>query len=97
MRKQDLVARIGGEEFCVISPHTFRDGGGELAERIRSSIEARFRNQVDTGGTVSIGVAEFPLDAESINNLYDTADQAMFTAKRLGKNRVVFSNTTEHE
>jgi diguanylate cyclase (GGDEF)-like protein len=97
VRKQDLVARIGGEEFCVISPHTFRDGGGELAERIRSSIEARFRNQVETGGTVSIGVAEFPLDAESINNLYDTADQAMFTAKRLGKNRVVFSNTTEHE
>ena len=95
VRKQDLVARIGGEEFCVILPHTYREGGRELAERIRSSIEAVFRNQVETGGTVSIGVAEFPLDADLINDLYDTADKAMFTAKRLGKNKVIVANATE--
>jgi len=96
VRKQDLVARIGGEEFSVILPHTYRDGGVELAERIRSSIEARFRNQVETGGTVSIGVAEFPLDSETINDLYDTADKAMFTAKHMGKNLVVAADATEH-
>jgi len=96
VRKQDLVARIGGEEFCVILPHTYRVGGGELAERIRSSVEARFRNQVETGGTVSIGVAEFPLDADSISSLYDSADQAMFKAKRLGKNMVVVAGATEY-
>jgi len=88
IRQPDLVARIGGEEFSVILPHTQRAGGRDLAERIRKSIEAHFFGQVAAGSTVSIGVAEFPLDADSIETLYERADLAMFKAKRLGRNRV---------
>jgi diguanylate cyclase (GGDEF)-like protein len=96
VRQPDLVARIGGEEFCVILPHTIQDGGQDLADRIRKSIEANFLEAVEPGGTVSIGVAEYPLDADSIKDLYEMADQAMFAAKRLGKNKVVIANGMEN-
>lgn len=95
VRQPDLVARIGGEEFSVILPHTIQMGGQDLAERIRKSIEARFFGSQDAGSTVSIGVAEFPLDADSVQKLFDSADKAMFAAKHLGKNKVVTTNGME--
>jgi diguanylate cyclase (GGDEF)-like protein len=92
VRQPDLVARIGGEEFCVILPHTMKVGGHELAERIRETVEQAFDGSSDPASTVSIGVAEYPRDANSLSKLYSTADQAMFTAKKTGKNRVVLAN-----
>ena len=88
VRDQDIVARVGGEEFGVILPHTSREGAKEFAERIRRSIEEAFKDKFEVGRTVSLGVAEYPLDASTIQDLYDAADQAMFAVKTSGKNRV---------
>lgn len=88
VRDQDVVARVGGEEFGVILPHTSREGAKEFAERIRRSIEEAFKDKFDVGKTVSLGVAEYPLDASTLQDLYEAADQAMFAVKNSGKNRV---------
>ena len=95
VRQPDLVARIGGEEFGVILPHTTQIGGQDLAERIRKSIEAKFLGAHNGGCTVSIGVAEFPLDADALKTLYDAADKAMFAAKNSGRNKVVLAKGLE--
>ena len=89
------MARIGGEEFGVILPHTTQIGGQDLAERIRKSIEAKFLGAHNGGCTVSIGVAEFPLDADALKTLYDAADKAMFAAKNSGRNKVVLAKGLE--
>lgn len=88
VRSSDLSARIGGEEFSVIMPHTSRLGAQDLAERIRRRIEHAFFEVYAVGQTVSIGVAEYPLDAGSLTALFDAADKALFLAKRSGKNQV---------
>jgi diguanylate cyclase (GGDEF)-like protein len=88
VRLPDMVARIGGEEFTVILPHTSKKGGINLAERIRESVAHEFRGQFYPGSTVSIGVATYPEDAASIKGLYIAADNAMFDAKGRGKNKV---------
>ncbi len=88
VRESDIVARIGGEEFSVILPHTTCLGAVELAERIRMNVENAFKDKFIAGGTISIGVAEFPRDGENPGTLFDAADQVMFQAKRSGKNRV---------
>ena len=88
IRDQDIVARVGGEEFCLILPHTARTGAVELAERIRRSIESAFKGQFEFGHTVSLGVAEFPGDVGTIEELFELADQAMFHIKNSGKNQV---------
>ncbi|MCB2178607.1 diguanylate cyclase [bacterium] len=91
-RMPDQVSRIGGEEFSVILPHTIKAGGYELAERIRATIAEEFIERDDPACSVSIGIAEFPQDAENLQTLYNLADRAMFIAKNLGKNRVIIAN-----
>ncbi|MFN2146039.1 MAG: GGDEF domain-containing protein, partial [Anaerolineales bacterium] len=88
VRESDIVARIGGEEFSVILPHTTCLGAAELAERIRVNVEKAFKDKFQNGGTISIGVAEFPRDGGNPGALFDAADQVMFQVKRTGKNRV---------
>jgi diguanylate cyclase (GGDEF)-like protein len=88
VRETDVVARIGGEEFSVILPHTSRDGAIEMAERVRKNIEAAFESKISAGGTVSIGVAEYPRDGDNPADLFDAADLVMFRIKRSGKNQV---------
>ena len=88
VREPDLVARIGGEEFSVILPHTSREGAVELAERVRSNVEAAFKDKFEVGRTVSIGVAEYPRDGGNPADLFDAADLVMFRIKRSGKNQV---------
>lgn len=91
VRSMDVVARYGGEEFAVILPHTGKKGAFVIAERIRKNVgEAR----VSIGDgfdctTISLGVAEYPNDAQNIDDLIDKADKAMYSAKKMGKNRVV--------
>jgi diguanylate cyclase (GGDEF)-like protein len=92
LRTVDIAARYGGEEFVVICPETQRDQAVALAERLRATIAAA---DFDSGGpiphkiTVSVGVASFPLDADTKGALVDAADQALYEAKRSGKDRVV--------
>jgi two-component system cell cycle response regulator len=86
-RTVDCVARYGGEEFSVVLPETDMAGALEVAERIRARIEGvDFPNRRIT---VSIGVAEFPRDAETTNEIIVVADEALYVAKRQGRNQVV--------
>ena len=89
LRESDTVYRYGGEEFTVILPNTDLEGGINLAERIRTYVEnASPSNSRQPGFTVSIGVAELPGNASDAVSLLKAADDAMFTAKRRGKNLV---------
>ena len=82
IRAHDLVGRFGGEEFVVVLPDTTAETAMSVAERVRNAIE--------TGGytpavTVSIGIAQLTV-GESGENLLQRADQALYVAKREGRN-----------
>jgi len=84
-RDGDVVARVGGEEFCVLLPNTPGMGARLPAERVRSAV-ATLRDPVQL--TVSIGVSSYPDDATNAYDLFERADEAMYEAKRRGRNRV---------
>jgi two-component system, cell cycle response regulator len=90
LRDSDLVARYGGEEFVVLLPETPKSGALIAAERLREAI-AGFDFRAGTSAsrvTVSFGVATFPDDASSKDALVVSADQALYEAKRSGRNQV---------
>ncbi|MBI2897139.1 MAG: diguanylate cyclase [Deltaproteobacteria bacterium] len=93
-RETDLVARYGGEEFVVVCEETDRKGAALLAERIRRELEGQ--PLVIDGGklrvTCSLGMATYPLDAEEKADLVSRADQALYQAKRGGRNRAIAWN-----
>jgi diguanylate cyclase (GGDEF)-like protein len=90
VRDQDLVARIGGEEFAVWMPHTPMPSGLEVAERIRATVEStawRWSGEA-YGLTISCGVAAYPDTVQDVANLRGVADAALYAAKQGGRNRV---------
>ena len=100
VRDPDIAARYGGEEFAIILPNTPKSGAMRLAERLRRAAEvsAPYKNGNDSpisGYTISLGVATYPDDATSIEELLLAADNAELTAKRLGKNRVFAANSQD--
>jgi diguanylate cyclase (GGDEF)-like protein len=100
VRDPDVAARYGGEEFAVILPNTSKPGAIKLAERLRHAAEesAPQKNEDSCpvpGYTISLGVATFPDDATSIEELLLMADNAELIAKRLGKNRVYAANSSD--
>jgi len=90
IRSIDFAARYGGEEFAVILPQVSFDGAMVVAERIRLSSEAHVikLNGDEAVVTLSVGVATFPDDATSKDALIESADKALYLAKRTGRNRV---------
>jgi|GEM_PF-569277 len=86
----DLVARIGGEEFAIILPETESEGAVAFAERIRKNVEAELSQSLGLTSpiTMSFGVASFPLDGESPEELIEAADKALYASKNGGRNRV---------
>lgn len=92
-RISDMVARTGGEEFCLILPNTDWEGALVVAEAIRSGVEAlRMEHPESPFGqvTVSIGAAASePRLTESAEGLLEAADRALYEAKRDGRNRAV--------
>jgi diguanylate cyclase (GGDEF)-like protein len=87
-----LAARYGGEEFAVILPETDLEGASAAAERI---CEAIAETELPTVGrfTASVGAACFPVNAMTQADLVETADAALYEAKRMGRNQVAASMT----
>ncbi len=92
LRAADLACRYGGDEFCLLLPETEMDGAQAIAERIRAAIAG---SPVPVAGltlrtTASIGIAVFPEhDAGSVGGLVHNADEALYRAKRSGRDCVV--------
>jgi diguanylate cyclase (GGDEF)-like protein len=100
VRDPDVAARYGGEEFAIILPNTSKVGAIKLAERLRQAAEGSSPHKNENrhpipGYTISLGVATFPDDATSIEELLLMADNAELIAKRLGKNRVYAANSSD--
>lgn len=92
IRDIDLAARPGEDEFVLLLPETSRNGALLVAERFRREMEAHFRRrEIDgkpVGLTVSGGVAAYPEDATSAEELLAAAAQALYAAKASGRNAV---------
>ena len=88
IRKGDLAARIGGDEFAVILMETGREGATTVAEALGKSLRERIFTAPDGKHfhlTVSIGIATYPIDAQNESDLQAGADVAMYRAKDMGK------------
>jgi len=89
VRAVDFAARYGGEEFAVIVPQVDAPALFAIAERVRANIEAMPAPAGGSTVTVSIGAAMYPADARDRDALFHAADERLYEAKRLGRNRVV--------
>ena len=91
-RESDFACRYGGEEFVIILPSTDLEGARNVCERLRKSVEEALF-EYDTMRiriTISIGMTEYsPSDDSSLSDLIKMADDALYQAKREGRNRVV--------
>ena len=89
-RSIDVAARMGGEEFNILLPGIDSTGAMTAAERIRKAVEER---ELDTIGhiTASIGVATFLEHSDSLDELLELTDQAMYQSKRNGRNQVTMA------
>ena len=91
-RREQVVARIGGEEFAVLCPETAVEGATALAEKLRAAFAAEI---MDVPGhsqlsiTCSFGVADVKPRMENSTVLFSTADRALYQAKAEGRNRVI--------
>ncbi len=86
-RKIDILCRYGGEEFSLILPANNKKEAALLGERIRKSIAGK--KILKSSFTISIGIASYPQDSANKKTLIEKADQALYKAKRKGKNKVV--------
>lgn len=91
-RSWDIAARIGGEEFALLAPDTDEHGAYVLAERLRMEIEEAFEPAGAGELTASFGIVSFPIHGQTGEALLQAADQALYAAKRLGRNRAVISS-----
>jgi len=94
MRPTDTAARIGGEEFVVLMPHTKVREALATAERFRAAMVKRTFGSLKESVTVSIGVAELQ-DDEDGDALLRRADLALYAAKRAGRNQVMAADAGE--
>jgi diguanylate cyclase (GGDEF)-like protein/PAS domain S-box-containing protein len=93
LRPTDLLCRYGGEEFCILLPETRAAQAKVIAERIRFRVEAQcgpgVRSIPGLKVTSSFGIAALEFGGDSLKDLIDRADQALYAAKEAGRNRVI--------
>ena len=99
VRSGDIACRFGGEEFILILPDTPLEVTHERAEQIWEGVQnitLNHRGSILRPLTLSVGIAVFPLHGESPDDLLRAADNALYQAKREGRNRVVISEAVDH-
>jgi diguanylate cyclase (GGDEF)-like protein len=91
VREWDVVCRMGGEEFLVVCASTDALGAEALANRVRAATPVWCAPALPDGWrqTTSVGVAVFPVPADTVDRLLRGADEALYEAKRAGRDRVV--------
>ena len=97
VRESDLVGRFGGEEFAILLNRTSAAEAGRVAERIRRGVGVVrvLTEDMIVGVTVSVGVALLDSHGASLVELLESADKAMYRAKRTGRDRVCLANPTD--
>ena len=94
VRGEDVVCRYGGEEFTLILPEATIEGSSQRAEQLREavrSVTTTFRGQKLDAVSLSIGVASFPKNGSTGDDLLRAADLALYQAKQLGRNQVIMA------
>ncbi|MEM9292715.1 MAG: GGDEF domain-containing protein [Acidobacteriota bacterium] len=90
LRPEQIFARVGGDEFVILSPETDSGSAAVLAEKLRDTIATLAIRYADTSVhvTSSFGIAELSVDMHSPEDLYEAADRALYRSKGEGRNRV---------
>jgi diguanylate cyclase (GGDEF)-like protein len=90
IRRIDTGARFGGDEFVVLLPETDPTGGWVLAEKMRQGVADAgiMVNGVSVATSVSVGLVSYPGDGETVGQLLERADDAMYRSKRAGRDRI---------
>lgn len=89
-----FIARMGGDEFAIVLNHSDKNTIEALMQKLHSKFDSPFKvDMIDIYITASSGVSIYPDDMQSMEEMYQASDTAMYNAKRLGKNRFSFYNT----
>jgi len=95
VRENDHICRYGGEEFCVLLPGLSSAEAATIAERMRATIEAQMTRLVSLPDipvvTASFGITDLQRGAQTLSELIDQADSALYRSKEAGRNRVTIS------
>ncbi|MFC4104052.1 sensor domain-containing diguanylate cyclase [Paenibacillus xanthanilyticus] len=94
VRRSDVCCRYGGEEFVLLFPGLHPGEAFAQAERIRRKVE-RMATPIGRNVTISMGVASYPVHAETMEALIDAADRAMYLAKQNGRNKTIVASSAE--
>jgi two-component system cell cycle response regulator len=99
LRKSDVAARYGGEEFTILLPNATKEGVCELATRLLSMIRSLFVQQLKgMQVTASIGVSSYlGKNMSAYENLLQLADEAIYSAKESGKDRICHADSLASE
>lgn len=93
IRKTDIIARYGGDEFIVVLPDTDTETARSVAERIRHDVSSAYISPVDgaiiSSISCSVGISTYPVHCDSKHSLIKTSDLALYEAKHSGRNRTI--------
>jgi len=90
IRNTDLAGRLGGDEFCVLLPHTDQEGARIVLEKVKDALLKVMRAS-GWPVTFSMGVVTFPQAGKSAEEMLNAADNTMYSAKAQGKNRIQYA------